>query len=524
MRTANAAQTPGPNLFLRHLPPNMLENELEMLLAPHGRLKRLTVWKDHETRQSKGFGMAEFEHTDSAMSAMKDLQGRELGMGGLPLEIEYHHGKRRRDGTPDIGAPCTNLYVRGLPLNMTEDQLREVLSQFGEILRLTIWKDQFGRSKGFGMCEFKSSDQARLALDSLKGKSLDHAQQLHVEVNPPKPPVNINTNQYQAQQGPIPNLFVKGFPLAFEDRDLQNLVKGFGQVKRATIWRDRTTGSSKGFGLVEFADTQQAQSALNALNGAILEGSNTALQVEYNHPRNKDSLTNANPNQCSNIFLKCLPLSYSDADLYALLSQYGRIVRSTIWKDTQTNQSRGFGFCEFTTPSSANAAIVGLNGAMLQGGLTPIHVEPHTKPPRQKHNHTVPPGQTSTNVFIKGLPKHYGEAELKGMLEPHGMLVRCTVWKDRTTQESKGFGMAQFDSVASATTAINSLNNVQLPGCTSPLMMEFHRTGTGNSIGSPVASGASTSALSNPMAMHAFQPALMHQMPTHFPRSTPTFP
>ena len=179
------ANVPGPNLFLRHLPLNMMEPELERLLVTYGRLKRLTVWKDHVTRQSKGFGMAEFETTEASMQAVKALQNQEI-VEGHPLEIEYHHGKRKADGSPDIGAPCTNLYVRGLPLTMTEDQFHDILVQYGDIKRHTIWKDQFGASKGFGMAEFGSADQARAGLEALRGKSFDSTNVLHVEVNPPK--------------------------------------------------------------------------------------------------------------------------------------------------------------------------------------------------------------------------------------------------------------------------------------------------------------------------------------------------
>ena len=196
MRPQAHAQTPGPNLFLRHLPPMMMEQELEALLLPHGRLKRLTVWKDHKTRQSKGFGMAEFEQMEGAIQAMKHLNGRELNEGATPLELEYHHGKRRRDGTPDIGAPCTNVYIRGLPRTMTEDQLRDVLRKYGDIKRLTIWKDQFGHSKGFGMCEYGTASQARYCLEQLRGQSLDNHEQLHIEVNPPKIPAHQRNDPF----------------------------------------------------------------------------------------------------------------------------------------------------------------------------------------------------------------------------------------------------------------------------------------------------------------------------------------
>ena len=141
----------------------------------------------------------------------------------------------------------------------------------------------------------------------------------------------------------------------------QALVSRYGHVKRATIWRDRGTGQSKGFGLVELADSQQAAQAMDALNNLIPSEGSPPLQVEYNHPKpskmNQGGMRSPTPTPtppptrnhptdpiapgaCSNIFLKCLPLTYTDADLHNLLSSFGRIVRSTIWKDNKTNQSR----------------------------------------------------------------------------------------------------------------------------------------------------------------------------------------
>ena len=251
-------------------------------------------------------------------------------------------------------------------------------------------------------------------------------------------------------------------------------------VKRVTIWRDRSTGESKGFGLVEFADVQMATNMLSALNGATIggEGSGNILQVEYNHPRSKNpskpGMVAGTPG--TNIFIKSLPLTFTDADLHSLLSQYGRIIRSTIWKDTHTKQSRGFGFCEYANAMSAMQAIRSLDGVILHGSVTPVHVELHGKQPNRDSSSGLSFGAqgTSTNIFIKGLPKRYSETELKAMLEPHGRIVRCTVWKDRNTKESRGFGMAEFDTVTSATISIQQLNGVQLPESNVPLTLEFH--------------------------------------------------
>ncbi len=67
-------------------------------------------------------------------------------------------------------------------------------------------------------------------------------------------------------------IFVGGLPFSFEDKDLAALFAPFGEVKSATIIRDRMMHNrSKGFGFVEMEDVE-ADAAISALNGSDLEG------------------------------------------------------------------------------------------------------------------------------------------------------------------------------------------------------------------------------------------------------------
>lgn len=67
-------------------------------------------------------------------------------------------------------------------------------------------------------------------------------------------------------------IFVGGLPFSYEDKDLAALFTPFGEVKSASIIRDRMMNNrSKGFGFVEM-DAEPADAAIAALDGSDLDG------------------------------------------------------------------------------------------------------------------------------------------------------------------------------------------------------------------------------------------------------------
>lgn len=65
------------------------------------------------------------------------------------------------------------LYVGSLPYSTTEDELREMFSQFGAISSVRIIADKFtGQSKGFGFVEMESDEDAQKAIEGINGAQL----------------------------------------------------------------------------------------------------------------------------------------------------------------------------------------------------------------------------------------------------------------------------------------------------------------------------------------------------------------
>jgi cold-inducible RNA-binding protein len=69
-------------------------------------------------------------------------------------------------------------------------------------------------------------------------------------------------------------LFVGGLSWNTDDDGLRSAFEAFGEVTDAKVITDRDTGRSRGFGFVTFSSSSDADSAMDAMNGAQLDGRN----------------------------------------------------------------------------------------------------------------------------------------------------------------------------------------------------------------------------------------------------------
>ena len=66
-----------------------------------------------------------------------------------------------------------NIYVGQLPYSVTEDELREMFLQYGEVSSLNLIMDSYsGQSKGFGFIEMPNNSEADQAIKGLNKSML----------------------------------------------------------------------------------------------------------------------------------------------------------------------------------------------------------------------------------------------------------------------------------------------------------------------------------------------------------------
>jgi len=78
-----------------------------------------------------------------------------------------------------------NIYVGNLPYTITEDELKDVFSEFGEVSTVNVITDKFsGQSKGFGFVEMENNSEADEAIKALNESNLKGR---NIRVNQAKP-------------------------------------------------------------------------------------------------------------------------------------------------------------------------------------------------------------------------------------------------------------------------------------------------------------------------------------------------
>ena len=74
------------------------------------------------------------------------------------------------------------------------------------------------------------------------------------------------------------NIFVARLDYSVQDDELRQLFEAFGTVDSAKVIMDKDTGRSKGFGFVEMPEDNEAQNAINDLDGQDLKGRNIVVK------------------------------------------------------------------------------------------------------------------------------------------------------------------------------------------------------------------------------------------------------
>jgi len=88
---------------------------------------------------------------------------------------------------------ATKLYVGNLSYKTTEDSLRTMFAEFGEVTSATVITDRdSGRSKGFGFVEMETEQAATAAITALNGKMVDERE---IRVDKAKPQVDRDRRQ-----------------------------------------------------------------------------------------------------------------------------------------------------------------------------------------------------------------------------------------------------------------------------------------------------------------------------------------
>ncbi|KAL4822535.1 hypothetical protein H8958_007341 [Nasalis larvatus] len=266
-----------------------------------------------------------------------------------------------------------NIFIKNLDKSIDNKALYDTFSAFGNILSCKVVCDENG-SKGYGFVHFEMQEAAERASEKMNGMLLnDHK----VFVGRFK-----SRKEREAELGArakeFTNVYIKNFGEDMDDERLKDLFGKFGPALSVKVMTDES-GKSKGFGFVSFERHEDAQKAVDEMNGKELNGKQiyvgraqkkverqTELKRKFEQMK-QDRITRY---QGVNLYVKNLDDGIDDERLRKEFSPFGTITSAKVMMEG--GRSKGFGFVCFSSPEEATKAVTEMNGRIV--ATKPLYV------------------------------------------------------------------------------------------------------------------------------------------------------
>ena len=183
--------------------------------------------------------------------------------------------QERQSKLEEIRSQFTNIYVKNLDPEVTDDEFEALFQQFGRVTSVAIQYDEEGKSKGFGFVNYDTHEEAQKAVDALhdtefKGRKLFVARaqkKAEREEELRKSYEQAKMEKMSKYQGV--NLYIKNLDDEIDDERLRAEFEPYGAITSAKVMRDEK-GSSKGFGFVCFSSPDEATKAVAEMNNKMI--------------------------------------------------------------------------------------------------------------------------------------------------------------------------------------------------------------------------------------------------------------
>ncbi|VVT46369.1 uncharacterized protein SAPINGB_P001179 [Magnusiomyces paraingens] len=274
-RDPSLRRTGAGNIFIKNLDPAIDNKDLFDTFSTFGKILSAKIATD-DYGNSKGYGFVHFETTEAAESAIRNVNG--MLLNERKVFVGFHIPKQDRQSKNDeLKAKFTNVYIKNISSETTDEEFEELFKKYGNITSSTIARDAEGKSRGFGFVNFENHDDAANAVKELNDLELN-GNKLYVgraqkkfereeELKKQYEAARLEkSNMYQGV-----NLYIKNLDDTIDDDKLRETFSAFGTITSAKVMTDES-GKSKGFGFVCFSAPEEATKAVAEMNQHLVAG------------------------------------------------------------------------------------------------------------------------------------------------------------------------------------------------------------------------------------------------------------
>lgn len=344
-----------------------------------------------------------------------------------------------------------SLYVGDLHPDVTEAMLYEKFTTVGQVLSLRVCRDtRTKQSLGYGYVNFSQTQDAERALDTMnfdivKGK-----------------PIRIMWCQRDPalRKSGIGNVFIKNLDKNIDNKAMYDTFSAFGNILSCKVALDDNS-LSKGYGFVHFESEEAAKTAIEKVNGMLLN--NKKVFVGKFVPRNeRDKELGEKARQFTNIYVKNFGPNMPDEKFYNMFIKFGNITSSVVMRNID-GSSKGFGFVAFSDATAAESAVLEYNGKQENNNVLYVGraqkkfervneiKKRHEQLRLERYNRFQ-----GINIYIKNLDDSFDDEKLRKEFSSFGTITSAKVMTENG--RSKGFGFVCFTSPEEATKAVTEMN------------------------------------------------------------------
>lgn len=208
-----------------------------------------------------------------------------------------------------------SLYIGDLLPEVNEGLLFEIFNAVGPVASIRVCRDAVTRrSLGYAYVNYHQVGDAERALDSMnftdiKGK-----------------PCRIMWSQRDpsVRRSGVGNIFVKNLHEGIDNKQLYDTFSLFGNILSCKVVTDRATGMSKGYGYVHYETNEAAKSAIEKLDGMLIDG----REVQVGQFMRRDNRPDAQA--FTNCFVKNMPYEWDEKRLEDEFMRFGEILSVSV--------------------------------------------------------------------------------------------------------------------------------------------------------------------------------------------------
>jgi polyadenylate-binding protein len=236
------------NIFIKNLDDSIDNKALHDTFAEFGKILSCKVGTD-ETGASRGFAFVHYETGEAADAAIQAVNG--MLLNDKKVYVGRHIGKKERmSKVEEQRAQFTNIYVKNVDTEATQDEFEHLFKPFGAIVSASLSVDESGTSKGFGFVNFEDHEAARHAVEALndtdfKSKKLfvSRAQKRSERDEELRKSHDEKRMENESKSAGV-NLYIKNLDDEWDDDRLRNEFEAFGTITSCKVMKD-DKGASK---------------------------------------------------------------------------------------------------------------------------------------------------------------------------------------------------------------------------------------------------------------------------------------